>query len=96
MPLTNNQDIPEKPRQASEPWTIKKLFPFKATVSALTKSFTNSFDILLCFLVLIIGVSELIGNKISWMLYILTTFILVASLIQRKEFYLKEKIKKKK
>lgn len=96
MALTNDQDIPEKPKQIPEPWTFQRLFPLKATVSALTKSFTTPFDILLVFQILIIGTSELIGRQVSWMLYLLTALILIADVVERqkKELPLKEKKKK--
>lgn len=95
MALTEKQDIPAKPTPPSEPWTFRKLFPFKATVSSITKSFTNPFDILLCFLILIIGISELIGHQASWMMYVLATSILTADVVERQKV-LPEKKKEKK
>mgnify|MGYP001607587443 CR=1 FL=1 len=83
MALTEKQDIPEKPKETQEPWSFRRLFPFKATVSSLTKSFTTPFSILLVFQILIIGVSELIGKQVSSRMYILATFILIADMVER-------------
>lgn len=95
MPLTFQQEIKEKPKAPQEPWSFNKLFPLKATVSSLTKSFSTPLDILLFFLILIIGISELIGGEVSWMLYTLTVFILVANVVERQKI-LPEKKKGKK
>lgn len=94
MAMASKLDIPEKPKVV-EPWTFKRLFPFKGTVSALAKNFTNPFDALLAFLILIIGIAELSGSQVSWMTYILTGFILIADVIERQKKILPIKKEKK-
>lgn len=96
MALTSQQEIPEKPKEIQEPWTFQRLFPLKATVSALTKSFTTPFDILLVFQILIIGTSELIGRQVSWMLYLLTALVLVADVVERQKILPTKEERKKK
>lgn len=85
MALTSEQNIPAKPKPPEEPWSFRKLFPLKATVSSLTKSFTTPFDILLVFQVVIIGISELIGRPVSLGMYFLTGLVLMADIVQRRE-----------
>lgn len=81
MALTEQQNIPEKPR-VSEPWTFKRLFSLGA-VTTITKTFTNPFDILLGFLILTSGIIEIIGQHISWLLFALNILILLAALFER-------------
>lgn len=81
MPLTSEQDIPNKP-QASEPWTFKRLFSAPA-ISVISKAFVNPFDIMMGYLVFIAGAAELINKDVSvgfWLLIILT---LTAGLIEK-------------
>ena len=82
MALTEQQDIPKKPVVA-EPWTFKRLFPFSGAVSAITKVFVNPFDVLLGFIILVIGLVELFGRHVSWGFYILAILILAAALFER-------------
>ena len=82
MALTAQQNIPEKPK-ISEPWTFRRLFPFAAMASTLSKVFINPFDILLGFIILVIGLVELMGKDVSWGFYILAVLILLAALFER-------------
>ena len=82
MALTSQQDIPNKPI-AQEPWTFKRLFPFAGAVTTLTKVFINPFDVLLGYLVLILGIAELLGRHISWFFWAFTTLILLSDLLER-------------
>lgn len=81
--LTSQQDIPKKPEVQNEPWTFRRLFPFANTVATLAKVFVNPFDILLGFLVLIIGLVELFGRHISWGFFMLTILILATAIFER-------------
>lgn len=83
MALTANQDIPKK-QEVKESWTVRSLFPFSGIAKSLTKSFHNPFDVLLGYLVLILGISELIGRDISLFFWILTISILVADIFERR------------
>lgn len=82
MALTSQQDIPDKPK-TSEPWTIRRLFPFQNAVSALTKTFSSPFDALLGFLVLTLGIAELLGKRVSWTFYGFAVLILIANMFER-------------
>ena len=94
MALAKDQDIPEKPKVAEEPWSFRRLFPMKATAHALAKNFTNPFDTLLAFLILIIGVGQLSNIEISWMTYLLTALILIADVIERHKSLIITEVKK--
>lgn len=93
MALTNQQDIPEKPR-ASEPWTFRRLFPFKGAISVFTKTFTNPFDMLLGYLVVILSIAEVFGRRVSWFIWILTFLIFIADLAERRIWETREPEKK--
>ena len=82
MALTSHQDIPEKPKVA-EPWTFRRLFPFSGVATSLTKVFASPLDVLLGYLVFIIGIAELTGRDTSWFLWVLTVLILVSSILER-------------
>ena len=82
MALTNQQDIPNKP-EIKEPWTIRRLFPFAVIASTISKAFTNPFDILLGFMVFVIGSGELLQRRASWEFYVLAILILLVTLFER-------------
>jgi len=82
MTLTSQQNIPEKPK-ASEPWTLKRLFPFSAMLTPLAKTFVNPLDVLLGYLVLIVGLAELLGRNISWFFWVFIILILTADIYER-------------
>lgn len=81
MALTADQDIPNKP-EVREPWSFRRLFSFGAA-NTLAKVFTNPFDILLGFLVLIVGITELLGRRISWPMWVFIILILLCNLLER-------------
>ncbi len=82
MALTNEQDIPEKPK-VKEPWTKRRLFPFAGGISSLTKIFVNPFDVMLGYLVFILGAVELFGRHVSWAFWLFTILILFISFIEK-------------
>lgn len=82
MALTSSQDIPEKPK-VSEPWTIRRLFSFSGIAKSFTKIFVNPLDVLLGYLVFILGIAELIGRDTSWFLWVFAILILAASIFER-------------
>lgn len=87
MALTEQQDIPKKP-EVREPWTFRRLFPFAGAISAIAKVFVSPFDILLGFLVFIIGISELFGRHLSWFFWLFTVLILVVDLMEKNNYFL--------
>lgn len=90
MGLTDKQELPNKPI-VKEPWTFKRLFPFGGTASAIAKTFTSPIEVIFGFMVLVTGIAEVIGQRPSWMWYVLTLLVLtvlvgtpyVASLINK-------------
>jgi len=81
MGIANQQDIPNK-LETREPWTFKRLFSFGA-VTTLAKVFVNPFDVLLGFIILVIGLVELLNRHVSWGFYIIAILILIASVFER-------------
>jgi len=82
MALTSQQDIPEKPKP-SEPWTFRRLFPLSGAVTTLAKVFVNPFDVMLGYLILLIGIAELINRDVSPYFYILTGLIILVDVFER-------------
>ena len=82
MALTSLQDIPTKP-EAREPWTLRRLFPFSGAVTSLAKVFVNPFDILLGFLVLVLGINELMGRNVSRFFWVFITLVLLIALLEK-------------
>ncbi len=82
MGLAEKHDIPTKP-VAAEPWTFKRLFPFSGAVTNIAKVFVNPLDVLLGYLVIMLGIAELIGRHVSWQFWVLTLLILGATVFQR-------------
>ena len=83
MALTEYQDIPKKP-EVKEPWTIKRLLPFASVTSSIAKVFASPLDILLGYLVFILGIAELIGRNVSWFIWVFTVLILAADIFERR------------
>jgi len=81
MAIASQQDIPNKPK-ANETWTFKRLFSFGA-ITTLAKVFVNPFDVLLGFIILVIGLVELLDRHVSWGFYTLAILILIASIFER-------------
>ena len=95
MGLAANQEIEKKP-EVHEPWSVRRLFPFAAVSSAITKTFTNPFDILLGYLVFILGIVELIGRHVSWVFWGIVVLILIADVAERHIDFLSKKEDNKK
>jgi len=87
MALTAQQSIPERPKVESEPWTIRRLFPFANIVSTLSKVFVNPFDILLGYMVVVAGIGELIGREPSGLFWAFSALVLVADVALRAEIF---------
>ena len=84
MALTEQQDILQKP-VVKEPWTMRRLFPFLGTASAFAKVFANPFDMMLGFLVLVFGLTELLGREVSWMFLAFSVLVLAANIYERRK-----------
>ena len=81
MALTADQDIPNKP-EVRESWSFRRLLSFGAA-NTLVKVFGNPFDVLLGFVVFILGIAELLGRQISWGFWVFAILILLADLLER-------------
>ena len=98
MGIAASQEIPQKPEEKSE-WTFRRLFPFGGAVTSISKVFINPFDVLLGYLVFILGIAELSGRKVSWMMWVFAVFILLSALLERHKAEIskpKEEVKKDK
>ena len=82
MGIAQNQDVP-KVKEVEQPWTFKRLFPFGGVVTSFTKVFVNPFDVLLGYLVFILGIAELFGRQVSWFMWVFATLILLADVFER-------------
>lgn len=80
MALTNEQSIPDRP-VVKEPWTVRRLFPL-SVITSISKVFTNPLEILLAFLIIVLGIAELIGRHVSWFYFVLTILILTANVLK--------------
>ena len=69
MALTADQNIPEKKPAASEPWTFKRLFPFKGAALNLTQTFRNPLEVLLGYVVFVIGIAVLFHQPVPSLFY---------------------------
>jgi len=83
MSLTSQQDIPERPKVESEPWSMRRLFPMRATASAIVKMFASPLEILLAWVFLIIGVAVIFQYRVSIAFYILAAILLLGTLFER-------------
>lgn len=83
MPLTAEQELPSRTEEPKT-WTTKRLFPFTQVAKVLAKTFVSIFDVLLGFMILMIGIAEVSGRHISGIFYLLTFFILLANLVERR------------
>ena len=95
MGIAAEHELPEKPRKEDN-WSFRRLFPLGSVVNSFTKSFSNPFDVLLGYLVLVLGIAELLGRKVSWMMWVFAVLILLADLLERHKAELSEPKKKDK
>ena len=84
MGLTRDQQIPDKKNEEKSEWSFRRLFPFAGAMTSISKVFVNPFDILLGYLVVILSIAEVLGRHVSWFLWLLTTLIFFADLVERK------------
>lgn len=83
MALTSQQQIPKRPEEKQE-WTFRRLFGLGGAATAVSKVFTNPFDVLLGYLLLIAGVVELLGRHVSWFFWVIIILILFVDLLERR------------
>lgn len=88
--MAMTQDVKKKVT-TTEPWSVRALFPVKAMASAISKTLVSIFDFILIYLVVIISITELIGHKVSWFMWIFTTLIFLAVLSEHNKEKPKEK-----
>lgn len=95
MGIAEKQDIPQR-KVAEDGWTFRKLFSSSTVTETLAKVFVNPFEVLLGFLVFIIGVVELLGRHVSWPLWVFTIIILSAGMFERHNSVINVEAKSKK
>jgi len=81
MAITSEQNIPTR-KEPTEPWTFRRLFPLK-TVDTLTKMFVSPLEILLGYIVLILGIATLAGRTVPVLFYVLSVCLLASVLYER-------------
>lgn len=81
MGLARNQELPKQETPTSE-WSFRRLFGSGAA-SAITKTFTNPFDILLGILILTACLTQLFGRHVSWFFWVLIVIVLLVSVAER-------------
>ncbi len=84
MGLARNQQVAEPVKAKESVWTFRKIFPLISTATSISKKLTNTFDVLLVYLVVIGGASELMGRPLSWKFFLFSIFVLFADLIERR------------
>lgn len=82
MALTSEQNIPEKPKEQSQPWTFRRLFPL-TTIATLSKAFVRPLDILLGLLILFFGIATLFGRAISWGFWVFAILVLFTNIADK-------------
>lgn len=90
MPITNQQDIPNKPK-ISEPWTFKQIFSVAGVISTALKQFTV-LQLFAAFALAVAAVGELTGRPVSIFWYIILLVILGGIFFFDYKNILKEKI----
>lgn len=81
MALASEQNIPKRP-EPTEPWTFKRLFDFGG-ISTVSKVFTNPLEVLLGWVVFVVGLAVLIGRPAPVVFYILSLCILASVVYER-------------
>lgn len=79
MGLATEQDIKTKPQEKTS-WSFRQLFPVKAMATAISKTMTSLFDFILAYLVVVISLTELLGRRVSWFMWIFTVLVFLAVL----------------
>jgi len=78
MGLTQQQNIPNKPSDKSEDWSVRHLFSLSAMTTAFSdfvKS-SNPFELFFGFMVFITGIGELLGSEFEWLWFVIMLLIL--------------------
>lgn len=83
MALTQNQDLPVRPAPKEEGWSSRRLFPLRATASALAKTFVSPLEVLLAGVVLVLGLAVLLNRPAPVLFYILALGLLFGVLFER-------------
>ncbi len=76
--LTNNLDIPNKPTEQPQSWSIRRLISMGGSISKVISMF-NPFEFILLVMILISGAAELIGRDVSWFWYVILFVVLLVA-----------------
>lgn len=82
MGLANEQRIDKKPEEAASKWTFKKIFS-ASPITTLTRNFVDPLEVLLGYLILVLGVAVVCDRHIPVMFYVLTVLMLLVLIFDR-------------
>ena len=81
MAIASEQNIPNKPTK-SEPWTLKRLFPL-STINSISKVFASPLEVLLGFVIFVMGVAILFWQLVPVLFYFLAACLLASVVYER-------------
>jgi hypothetical protein len=82
--LTHDLDIPNKPSEQPQGWSMRRLLGGFGSVGKVVAAF-SPFEFVFLVMILITGVSELFGRDVSWFWYVLIVFVLLVAFSQRRQ-----------
>lgn len=80
--LTKDLEIPNKPTEQPQGWSIRRLLSLGGSVGKVVSLF-NPFEFILLTMILISGIAEIAGRHVSWFWYVLLVLVLLAAFAQR-------------
>lgn len=83
MGMTAKQDLPPRPKDESEKWTTRRLFPLKATADALSKLFVSPLEVTFAFIVFILGMAIIFERTVPLLFYVFTIALLAGVVFER-------------
>ena len=81
--MTEQQQLDNRPQEEPRTWTRRSLFPFASATKLIEKVFVNPFDIMVGYMVFVIGLAFIVGREISVIVFLLTSLLLLASVAER-------------
>ena len=82
--LTKDLEIPNKPTEQPFGWSIRRLLSMGGSLGKVI-SFFNPFEFILLTMILISGITEIMGRHVSWFWYIILFLVLLVAFAQRQQ-----------
>lgn len=82
--LTDKLEIPNKPTEQPQGWSIRRLLSMGGSIGKVI-SFFNPFEFILLTMILISGIAEIMGRHVSWFWYLLLVLMLLAAFASRQK-----------